>query len=55
VTFELIGKVADAAFEEVEPEDDPLYGSSEYKKELVRTLTERSLLAAWKRAQQEAN
>lgn len=54
VTFELIGKVADAAFEEVEPEDDPLYGSSEYKKELVRTLTERSLLSAWKRAQQGA-
>jgi carbon-monoxide dehydrogenase medium subunit len=51
LTAELIAKAADAAFEEVEPEADVIYGSSEYKKELVRTLTGRSLLSAWKRAQ----
>lgn len=55
LSAELIGKAADAAFEEVDPEADAIYGSSEYKKELVRTLTERSLLSAWKRAQQGVN
>jgi len=55
VTAELIAKAADAAFEEVEPEADAIYGSSEYKKELVRTLAGRSLLSAWKRAQQGIN
>jgi CO/xanthine dehydrogenase FAD-binding subunit len=50
VTPELIAKAADAAFEQVEPEDDPVYGSAEYKRELVRTLTERSLLTAFSRA-----
>jgi len=55
VSAELIERVAGAAFEEVEPEADALYGSSEYKKELVRTLTGRSLLTAWQRAQKGVN
>jgi len=55
VTTATIAKAADAALEEVDPEADPIYGSAEYKKELVRTLTERSLLSAWKRAQQASN
>ena|SRR5438552_1984948 len=55
VTAELVSKAAAAAFEEVEPEADAIYGSSEYKKELVRTLTGRSLLSAWQRAQQGVN
>ncbi|MBZ5570844.1 MAG: xanthine dehydrogenase family protein subunit M [Acidobacteriia bacterium] len=55
VTPEVIAKAAEAAFEEVEPEADAIYGSSEYKKELVRTLAERSLLSAWKRTQRGIN
>src|SRR5581483_141446 len=55
VTAELIQQAANTAFDEVEPEADAIYGSSEYKKELVRTLTERSLRKAWRRAQQGAN
>jgi len=55
VTAELIVKAAEAAFEEVEPEADAIYGSSEYKKELVRTMAGRSLQTAWKRAQQGVN
>lgn len=55
VTAELIQQAANTAFDEVEPEADAIYGSSEYKKELVRTLTERSLRKAWQRAQQGAN
>jgi aerobic carbon-monoxide dehydrogenase medium subunit len=55
VTAELISKAAAAALEEVEPESDLIYGSSEYKRELVCTLTERSLLSAWKRAQTGTN
>jgi CO/xanthine dehydrogenase FAD-binding subunit len=55
VTAELIQQAANTAFDEVEPEADAIYGSSEYKKELVRTLTERSLRKAWQRAQQGGN
>jgi aerobic carbon-monoxide dehydrogenase medium subunit len=55
VTADLIVKAAEAAFEEVEPEADAIYGSSEYKKELVRTMAGRSLQTAWKRAQQGVN
>lgn len=55
VTAEVIAKAAEAAFQEVEPEADAIYGSSEYKKELVRTLAGRSLQTAWKRAQQGIN
>ena len=55
VTNDVVTKASTAAFEEVDPEADPIYGSSEYKKELVRTLTERSLLSAWKRARQASN
>jgi CO/xanthine dehydrogenase FAD-binding subunit len=55
ISAEAIAKASEAAFEEVEPEADAIYGSSEYKKELVRTLAGRSLLSAWMRAQQGIN
>jgi carbon-monoxide dehydrogenase medium subunit len=51
ITEQLLRNTADTAFDEVEPEDDPIYGSAEYKRELVRTLTHRSVVSAWKRSQ----
>lgn len=45
-----IRAAAGLASQEVEPEPDPVYGPVEYKRELIRTLTERGLKRAAERA-----
>jgi CO/xanthine dehydrogenase FAD-binding subunit len=46
-----VSAAAAAAADEAKPESDPIYGSSDYKRSLVRTLARRALERAWDRAQ----
>ncbi|MDX8501778.1 xanthine dehydrogenase family protein subunit M [Mesorhizobium sp. VK4C] len=48
---DVIKAAADQASREVDPEDDRIYGSARYKRELVRTLTAKALARAWNRAE----
>ncbi len=53
-TKDLIAEAAKAAAEECKPTDDPLRGSAEYKRAMVRVFAERSLKRALERAKRKA-
>lgn len=50
INMETIEKAADTAFEESQPISDAVWGSEEYKREMVRVLTRRGLKKALERA-----
>ena len=50
INMDTIEKAADAAFEESQPISDAVWGSEEYKREMVRVLTRRGLKKALERA-----
>lgn len=52
VSLELIKAAAADAASSCEPEPDAIYGSSEYKRRLLRTLATRAMERAWRRAQE---